>query len=52
LSTKINQHTPYKTACCFHSFFLTDELYVYTMAGIHKFYKNLETISKTEVSKE
>jgi len=35
---------PYKTACCFHIFFLMDELYVHTMDGIHKFSKNLETI--------
>jgi len=44
LSTKFNQHTPYKTACCIHSFFLMDELCVYTMTGTHKFSKNLETI--------
>jgi hypothetical protein len=52
LSIAINQHTPQKTACCFSSFFGMDELHVHTMAGVHKFSKKLEAISKTYVSEE
>ena len=29
-----------------------DELHVYTTAGVHKFYKKLSAISKTQVSEQ
>ena len=47
---RINTH--YQMQHVVFSFFCVDELHVHIMAGVNKFYKNLEAISKTQVSEQ